>query len=161
MAKSSIHIEAGQAGYLYHNSREKETKNSIFKDEQNEVSHNAKEAFEIYRAELQKRSQAYTERTRQKLQKNAITHLSAIVNLNKEHTLRDVEKLKEYLEKELDTKVFQVAIHRDEGHINEQGEAIKNYHAHIEFMGLDSQGYSVRKKLTKSFFIFYSSSLFF
>ena len=150
MAQSSIHIASGSSGYVYHNSREKETKNSIFKDEQNEISHTAKEAFKIYRTELAKRSKAYTERTKQQLQKKAITHLSAIVNLNQHHTLKDLEPLIKHLEQELDTKVFQVAIHRDEGHI-EDGKAIKNYHAHIEFLGLDSQGYSVRKKLTKSF----------
>ena len=40
-------------------------------------------------------------------------------------------------------------MHRDEGHISENGEKIKNYHAHIEFMGLDSKGNSVRRKLDK------------
>jgi len=42
-----------------------------------------------------------------------------------------------------------MAIHRDEGHISEEGEEVVNYHAHIEFMGLDAEGNSVRKKLTK------------
>lgn len=36
--------------------------------------------------ELQVRSEAYTKRTKQKLQKTVVTHLSAIVNFNKEHT---------------------------------------------------------------------------
>jgi hypothetical protein len=151
MSISSIHIEAGHAGYLAHNDRSQATVNSIFKDEKNETSLSAKDAFKLYRAELKARTEAYTARTNQKLQKKAVTHLSAIVNLNKEHTLKDLEKLKEYLEKTLDTKVFQVAIHRDEGHINDKKEAVKNYHAHIEFMGLDSTGQSVRRKLTRSY----------
>lgn len=149
MAKSSIHIEAGNAGFLSHNSRERPTKNSIFSDEKNECSISSKSAFEIYRKELAERAEKYTSRTGQKLQKKSVTHLSAIVNLNADHTLRDLRPLIEYIEERFGTKVFQAAIHRDEGHVGEDGKAIKNYHAHIEFMGLDQEGRSVRRKLTK------------
>jgi len=148
MAKSSIHIEAGKEGYLAHNDRSQKTVNSIFSDEKNEIWNSKKEGFELYRFELAARSEAYQKRTGQKLQKKAITHLSSIVNLNQNHSLADVKKVAKLLENKLDTKVFQIAIHRDEGHI-ENGKPIKNYHAHIEFLGLDSDGYSVRKKLTK------------
>jgi hypothetical protein len=151
MAKSSIHIATGKSGYLLHNDRTQLTSNSIFRDEKNEVSRSAKEAFQLYREELGKRTAAYVARTKQKLQKNSITHLSAIVNLNQRHTLDDLQPLIDHLEKELDTKVFQAAIHRDEGHVGEDGKPIKNYHAHIEFMGIDSEGRSVRRKLTKKF----------
>lgn len=151
MAKSSIHIEAGHGGFLAHNDRSQKTVNSIFFDEKNEVWNRKKEAFKIYRNELAARSDAYQKRTGQKIQKKAITHLSAIVNLNKNHDMQDMAKVCEYLEKTLDTKVFQIAIHRDEGHFNINGEAVKNYHAHIEFMGLDNEGKSVRKKLTKRY----------
>lgn len=152
MAISSIHIEKGNAGFLSHNDRSRPTKNSIFSDEENEVSNTAKEAFEIYRNELAKRSEAYTSRTKQKLQAKAITHLSAIINLNSKHTLEDLKPLINHLESELDTKVFQVSIHRDEGHIDDETkEPIKNYHAHLEFMGLDNEGRSVRKKLDRKF----------
>jgi len=149
MAKSSIHIEAGKEGYLAHNDRSKPTVNSIFSDEENEVSNSSKKAFEIYRRALATRSEAYTKRTKQKLQKKTTTHLSAIVNLNKHHTLEDLKKVANHLEETFDTKVFQMAIHRDEGHIDKNGKALKNYHAHIEFLGLDSEGRSVRRKLTK------------
>ena len=150
MATSSIHIASGKAGYLSHNDRSLPTNNSIFKDEKNEVFLNNKEAFSIYREELATRSKAYSDRTHQKIQKNVVTHLSAIVNLNSNHTLKDLQPLIQHLETSLDTKVFQVAIHRDEGHIKDD-KNIKNYHCHIEFMGLDSQGSSVRRKLTRSY----------
>jgi hypothetical protein len=150
MAKSSIHIATGHAGYLAHNDRSQKTVNTIFPQNQNEILNKRQEAFRMYKSELEKRSSAYKMRTGQGLQKRAITHLSAVLNLNKEHTLEDVSKVCEYLEKTFDTKVFQVAIHRDEGHIADDGSKEVNYHAHIEFMGLDTQGQSVRKKLTKS-----------
>jgi len=148
MAISSIHIANGNSGYLFHNDRSSPTNNSIFTDEKNEFFNGSKKALKIYREELQKRSQKYTDRTNQKLQKKTTTHLSAIVNLNQHHTLEDMKPLIEYIETSLDTKVFQVAIHRDEGHI-EDGKDIKNYHAHIEFLGVDSQGYSVKQNRFK------------
>jgi len=152
MAKSSIHIASGKAGYLSHNDRSLKTNNSIFNDEPNEYTNNNKEAFSIYRKELSDRTKAYLDNhtSRKKLHSKTITHLSAIVNLNQHHTLEDMQQLIEYLETSLDTKVFQVAIHRDEGHIKD-GKDIKNYHAHIEFMGIDSKGSSIRRKLTKQY----------
>lgn len=149
MAISSIHIEKGRPGFFAHNSRETKTINSIFTDEQNFCSTTKKVAFETYRKELQNRCEAYKKRTKQTLQENTVTHLSAIVNFNKEHTPEDIQKVCDYLEERFDTKVIQFAMHRDEGHINENGEVIKNYHAHIEFMGIDSNGNSIRRQLDK------------
>lgn len=148
---SSIHIAKGHAGSVAHNSRDTPTKNAIFSDEKNECSLDTKSAFQIYRDELQLRTVAYTQNTGQKLQSKTITHLSSVVNLEAHHTLYDLKPLVAYLEKTLDTKVFQVAIHRDEGHVNDDMKDVKNYHAHIEFMGLDTNGASVRKKLTKKY----------
>ena len=148
---SSIHIQAGHAGSVTHNSRETPTKNSIFFDEKNECSLSSKEAFQIYREELQSRTQKHIQLTGRSMQKKMITHLSAVVNLQQHHTLEDLQPLVAYLELTLKTKVFQVAIHRDEGHINTAMVNVKNYHAHIEFMGLDNDGSSVRKKLTKKY----------
>jgi chromosome segregation ATPase len=153
MAISSIHIEKGKLGYCYHNTRQRATKNSIFPENKVEYDNSAEDAIKIFRDELKKREIAYTKRTGQKLQKNLTKHLSAIVNLQKHHTLEDVKKVAEYLEKELNTKVFQIAIHRDEGWIDENGVKHVNYHGHLEFLGLDSEGRSVRKKLDRKFLI--------
>ncbi len=149
MATSSIHIDSGANGYFAHNSRESKTVNAIFDDEKNYCSCTNAEAFDLFKKELAIRSEAYQKRTGQKIQSKTVTHLSAIVNFNKEHTPEDIKKLCDFLEKELDTKVIQFAMHRDEGHIAENGEKIKNYHAHIEFMGLDSLGNSIKRTLKK------------
>lgn len=164
MAISSIHIEAGKVGFFSHNSREKTTANAIFNDEENFCSCGFDEAVKIFRDELKTRTKAYIKNhpTRAKLHAKTITHLSAIVNFNKEHTPDDIKKVCDYLEKTLDTKVIQYSMHRDEGHIIEDDLkdihdainidiAIKNYHAHIEFMGLDSTGASIRRKLDRPF----------
>lgn len=160
MAISSIHFASGHSGYFDHNSRESHTNNAIFSDEENYCSATKSEAFEVFKQELKTRTEAYENRTGQKLQKNTQTHISAIFNFNKDTTPEQAHKVCEYLEKVLDTKVVQLAMHRDEGHIIEDDNqdmhdalkvdnAIKNYHGHIEMLGLDSQGYSIRKKLDK------------
>ena len=149
MAISSIHIEAGNIGFFSHNDRSRPTKNSIFSDEKNFVNCSSREAIKIYKDELEKRTQAYLKNhsTRKKLHSKTHTHLSAIVNLNKEHTPDDLKKVVEHIEKTFDTKVLQFSIHKDEGHISDDGESIKNYHAHIEMMGLDSEGNSIKRQL--------------
>jgi len=151
MRKSSIHIEAGKVGEFFHNSRETPTANSIFSQTDNYCNLTAKEALNLYQKELKKRAELYTQRTGQKLQKKAITLLSSIVNLKENSTREDLQNVVKLLEQKLNTKVIQFAIHEDEGHIDENtGENKINYHAHILFMGLDNNGKSVRKKLTKN-----------
>lgn len=191
MGKSSIHIQKASNGAITHNSRENYSKSVVFTDEKNELWNDKKIAYELYRTEINKRIEAYTNRTNQKLQKTAVTQLSAVINLEQHHTLKDLEKIKEELEKVFDTKVYQMAIHRDEGklkhketneylvsgidffynpddkkhytkkrvedkkHIFENElnindfEIEKNYHAHIEMLGLDSQGQAIRQKMNR------------
>ncbi len=158
MAISSIHFAPGHSGYFDHNSREAHTNNAIFKDERNYCSANKKEAFEIFNKELKLRTEAYLEnhQNRKKLHSKTITHLSAIFNFNKDTTVEQAQAVCDYLENKLDTKVVQLAMHRDEGHIIEADNEdmhdsikVKNYHGHIEMLGLDSKGNSIRRKLDK------------
>ena len=184
MATSSIHIQRAVQGSVGHNSREHFSYSVVFADEKNECSTNIDEAYKTYRSELKIRTDAYTDRTGQKLQKSAVTQLSAVINLEAHHTLKDLEPIKAELERLFDTKVYQMAIHRDEGKLvsKEDGtelysgkdfflnpeknvlffdkkftkpvpmndyEIVKNYHAHIEMMGLDSKGNAIRQKMNK------------
>jgi DNA repair exonuclease SbcCD ATPase subunit len=150
MRKSGITISKGSLDYILHNLRVKSTKNSIFDKNQNIYMNDYKTAFKIYKDELNKRIKAYTQRTGKKLQKHTITHLTAIVNLDT-HNCNEIymQKLIKYLEKKLGTKVFNWAVHRDEGWTDENGQKHINYHAHIEFLGLDENGNSIRRKLDK------------
>lgn len=184
MATSSIHVQRAVSGSVGHNSREHFSYSVVFVNEKNECSTNIDEAYKTYRSELKIRTEAYTERTGQKLQKSAVTQLSAVVNLEAHHTLEDLEPIKKELERLFDTKVYQMAIHRDEGKLvsKEDGtelysgkdfflnpeknelffdkkfskpvpmenyEVVKNYHAHIEMMGLDSKGNAIRQKMNR------------
>jgi len=147
-AISSIHFGPGKLLSTKHNDRTQKTINSIFNDEKNECSCSGNEAIKKYYAFLKLRIESYTNETGKKLCKNTITHFSAIVNTKKTTTMKDLYKLSFYLKKELGTAVFQIAIHKDEGHVKD-GVNIKNYHAHIEMMGIDEKGFSIRRKLTR------------
>lgn len=181
MAKSSIHIAKGNAGFVVHSLRENFSYSVVFRDEKNEHSTDLATAMKIYRKKLAERSAAYSARTGQKLQQKAATILSAVVNLEKHHTLADLKPIIEKLENDLDTKVIATSIHRDEGKLVKkstgeeyysgedfalndgrlywidskknftrpidmtQYEVRKNYHAHIEFMGIDSNGKAIKR----------------
>ena len=98
MGKSSIHLQTAKAGTILHNERENYSKSVVFLDETNEIWNDSKTAFKLFREELAIRSEAYTKRTKQKLQKNTSTMISGVVNLEQHHTLKDMEKIKDYLE---------------------------------------------------------------
>jgi len=166
MAISSIHIETGHANFFEHNDRTQNTKNAIFNDEENYISISASKAIELFKSELFQRTKAYIKNSKRKrLNIRTITHLSAIVNLNKEHSAEDIAKVCKYLKETLDAKIIQYVIHRDEGHLvnyatdnirklhanTTKNPNVKNYHAHIEFLGIDSNGKSIRRKLTKQY----------
>ena len=160
MSKSSIHLQTAKGGTVLHNARENYSKSVVFTDEKNELWNDSKTAFKLFREELEIRTKAYTERTGQKLHKNTSTLISGVVNLEQHHTLEDLIPIKKYLEDKFDTKVIQMSMHRDEGHHKKHSHTeeeqelhdllkIKNYHGHIEMLGLDSQGNSIRRKLDK------------
>lgn len=64
---------------------------------------------------------------------------SAVCNLKPESTMEDLEKLATHFREKYGFQCYQIAIHRDEGHINELGEKVINHHAHLEFITLDAK----------------------
>lgn len=190
MVKSSIHIQGSGSleSTIFHNSRENASFSVVFFNEKNEIENNAKEAYETYKKELMQRQQTYIFRTKQSPQKNTLNQLSAIMNLHQHHTLTDIKIIVNYLEEKLDTKVFQVAIHRDEGKLvhywtrkelfsgktffyNPKSQTyyydkdyfnkidlnmysiVKNYHAHLEMLGIDSEGKSIKRNRLNKYFL--------
>lgn len=152
MRSSSIHIEPVSPGIILHNTREKpDIKNSIFSQQNNEYLRSGQKALLIYRATIENRINKYQNRMHRKIPRTTKLLFDAVVNLESHHTLADVKKLATYLEKKLGTKVINIAIHRDEGWVDESGKKHINHHAHITFLGMDSQGRSVRKKMTRNF----------
>jgi len=67
-----------------------------------------------------------------KLQSNAMPIREAVVVIKGETTMKDLFDLSKRLEQELGIKVFQIAIHKDEGHWDKESKEWKpNLHAHL------------------------------
>lgn len=72
------------------------------------------------------------EKSGRKLQKNALPIREAVVVVKENTTMQDLHKLSRRLEEELRIRIFQIAIHRDEGHYDKDSKEWKpNYHAHL------------------------------
>ncbi|MBD3906499.1 plasmid recombination protein [Chryseobacterium sp. Ch-15] len=67
-----------------------------------------------------------------KLQKNAMPVREAVVVIKEDTTMLELQNLAKRLEEELNIRIFQIAIHKDEGHTNKDTKEWKpNYHAHL------------------------------
>ena len=72
------------------------------------------------------------EKSGRKLQKNAMPVREAVVVIKENTTMQDLHNLSKRLEEELKVRVFQIAIHKDEGHYDKDSKEWKpNYHAHL------------------------------
>ncbi|MGX7835398.1 hypothetical protein ACWKSR_09630 [Campylobacter fetus subsp. venerealis] len=103
-----------------------------------EINRNSKEALKLKNQIISEAIEKYTERTGQKFQAKSY-EWSAVCNIKPDTTMQDLEKLSRHLSDKYGFQCYQIAIHRDEGHINEQGEKAINHHAHLEFVTLDKE----------------------
>ncbi|PPZ90923.1 hypothetical protein C3729_10915 [Cloacibacterium normanense] len=72
------------------------------------------------------------EKSGRKLQKNAMPVREAVVVIKENTSMQDLHNLSKRLEDELKIRVFQIAIHKDEGHYDKDTKEWKpNYHAHL------------------------------
>ncbi|MDO7812473.1 mobilization protein [Helicobacter pylori] len=62
---------------------------------------------------------------------------SLVVNIKINTTMSDLEKLAEHFEIKYGFQCYQIAIHRDEGYMDENNQPHINHHAHMEFITLD------------------------
>lgn len=126
--KTSINFKAVKSDSETHNFRKK-TFDYIRKDltPKNEYWMEQKIADRIQQIE------AYCkEKSGRKLQKNAMPVREAVVVIKEETTMLELQNLAKRLEEELKIRVFQIAIHKDEGHTNKDTKEWKpNYHAHL------------------------------
>ena len=104
----------------------------------NEFNHNHKEALTLRNQIIENAKEAYTKHTGQKFQAKSY-EWSAVVNLKPDSTMADLEKLANHFSDKYGFQCYQIAIHRDEGHIDESGNKIINHHAHMEFVTLDEK----------------------
>lgn len=126
--KTSINFKAVKSDSETHNFRKK-TFDYIRKDltPKNEYWMEQKIADRIQKIE------AYCkEKSGRKLQKNAMPVREAVVVIKENTTMLELQNLAKRLEEELNIRVFQIAIHKDEGHTDKDTKEWKpNYHAHL------------------------------
>lgn len=139
MAKSSIHIIPVKKNSEFHNKRLKEY-DYVRKDLQH--LNESWEAESISQA-LKRIKKSYEKSTGQRLQKKATPIREGVVNLNVEHTMVDLHKLKDALYEKFRIKTIQIHIHRDEGHIKSK-EWKQNLHAHLVFDWTDENGKTLK-----------------
>lgn len=126
--KTSINFKSVKSDSETHNFRKK-TFDYIRKDltPKNEYWMEQKIADRIQKIE------AYCkEKSGRKLQKNAMPVREAVVVIKENTTMLELQNLAKRLEEELNIRVFQIAIHKDEGHTDKDTKEWKpNFHAHL------------------------------
>jgi len=144
MAISSINFAKSSGGSFAHNDRTEKEPAYLLPVEhrlENECDRSAPEAQKMLEDLFENAKENYQKTYGQKFQtKFENVHWEAVINLNKEHTIKDVERLVREIEKETGFTAVQISIHRDEGRINEKtGYPIHNLHAHVNFFTLDPE----------------------
>lgn len=152
MALSSANIELAKPNNFEHNDR---TLNYILEyifseyTHKNEINRSAKEARKLYENYIREAQENYKKRTKQRIQTDPKKFLwSCVINLNANHTLKDLENLCDVIQQKYGWREVQIVIHNDEGTKGENGELKRqNKHAHIEFCMLDENGiYRFKKR---------------
>lgn len=135
---ASINFKKTKNGQLKHNCRINSPSYLLDKKFRgsNEINKNYKQALELNQQIIHNAKKVYTERTKQKLQARSY-RWSAVVNIKSTTTMRELEKLAEHFQTKYGFQCYQIAIHRNEGHIDEHGQPHLNHHAHLEFITLN------------------------
>lgn len=135
---SSINFKKSIPINTEHNDRTLAPNYLIDKEKGAECNRNAEQARALKNQIIKEAIQKYTENTRQKFQAKSF-EWSAVVNIKPETTMQDLENLAKHFNDKYGFQCYQIAIHRDEGHKNTQGEIEINQHAHMEFITLDRE----------------------
>jgi len=126
--KTSINFKAVKSDSETHNFRKK-TFDYIRKD----LTPNNEYWLEQKISDRMQKIEAYCKvKSGRKLQKNAIPVREAVVVIKENTTMLELQNLAKRLEDELKIRIFQIAIHKDEGHTDKVTKEWKpNYHAHL------------------------------
>lgn len=145
MAKSSINFQKSK-GHSYDHNFRKDEPNYLLKPAdrlENFYWQNEKSAREIFDEELKSYG---TKKGKRPTFENS--HWEAVLNLNKNHTLEDVQKVVEYIEQKFNITCATIAVHRDEGHYKND-KPQHNFHAHITFVTVKDGQQNWRKEKIK------------
>ena len=148
-AKSSFNIDFTKAGSFWHNFRRGFLAKDVRGDlsSQNEYTCSFEEARRLAKQMKIDADIAYLRRRGQKPKYDPEKiYWSAEVNAREWHTIEDLKRVAEVIEKEMGYRLIYGCLHKDEGHLNDDGEWVKNVHFHLEFISLDENGISQHRK---------------
>jgi hypothetical protein len=148
-AKSSFNIDFTKAGSFWHNFRRGFLAKDVRGDlsSQNEYTCSFEEARRLAKQMKVDADIAYLRRRGQKPKYDPEKiYWSAEVNAREWHTIEDLKRVAEVIEKEMGYRLIYGCLHKDEGHLNDDGEWVKNVHFHLEFISLDENGISQHRK---------------
>lgn len=103
-----------------------------------EINKSSKEALLLKNQIIENAKNIYFEKVGQKFQAKSY-EWSAVCNIKPDTTMQDLEKLAKHFSDKYGFQCYQIAIHRDEGHIDDDGNKVINHHAHLEFVTLDKE----------------------
>ena len=154
MPKSSIHFEKTDASFAQkHNSRKEEPtyllEKQYWQGNDFEEKITTAELKNLYAQQCQIRRERHARGATPTL-KNSQTE--AVINLTSKHTLDDVKKVADEIEKRYGLTPVSFALHRDEGHMESRDGKeypVYNYHAHVVFFTM-KDGIAMKRRLTKS-----------
>lgn len=135
---SSINFKKSIPINTEHNDRTLAPNYLIDKEKGAECNHSAEKARELKNQIINEAKETYQNQVKQKFQAKSF-EWSAVVNIKPDTTMQDLENLAKYFNDKYGFQCYQIAIHRDEGHKNTQGEIEINQHAHMEFITLDKE----------------------
>lgn len=135
---SSINFKKSIPINTEHNDRTLAPNYLIDKEKGVECNRNAEKARELKNQIINEAKETYQNQVKQKFQAKSF-EWSAVVNIKPNTTMQDLENLAKHFNDKYGFQCYQIAIHRDEGHKNTQGEIEINQHAHLEFIMLDKK----------------------
>ena len=139
MGKSCTKIKPVTGGSEKHNTREIEPKYLIPLENGIENIHIVDAKIKDVREEIE---QKYFESVGQKMQSKSTPIREAVILLpdnNNDKNLENLFSLNDELKERYGIEAFQVHIHNDEGHIDKEGNARYNYHAHVIYNWTDKE----------------------
>ena len=144
MAKSSINFAKAKSHSEDHNLRKDEPSYLLPKEHRlkNEFWQHEKKETELF-------SESASKQKTGRKPKFENSRWEAIVNFNKSHTLGDLQKVATHIENKFNVTCSSIAMHKDEGHINERGIVEYNLHAHVNFITHKDGKQNWRKEFVK------------
>ena len=137
---SSINFKKSNAIQATHNDRTL-APSYLISDSGCECNRNAEQAKKLKKQIIENAKEAYATscKARNKAFQAKSYEWSAVCNIKEDTTMQDLERLAEHFEQKYGFQCYQIAIHRDEGHFDDNGEKVINHHAHLEFVTLDKE----------------------